>query len=180
VQSPAPAEEATHPADEGVDAGPPLAPCVVLTGSDSAIHEERCLRVTSEDEWVALWLEHRKYPPKPDYSFYFNSAKVPVIDFATHEVLALFLGDRQAYSVACKGLERDGDVLTLRFESASYSVVGKPVAKTPFGFFVLPRWRGTIAVELMIYNKIDGTRSVRPYRTLPDPGLVPEGAADAR
>jgi hypothetical protein len=69
-----------------------VAPLVTHTGTNSHVLDERCLRITTQAEWSALWLEHVGEPPKPQCDMYFNKAGLPVVDFERCMVMAVFGG----------------------------------------------------------------------------------------
>jgi hypothetical protein len=69
-----------------------LAPFVTLTGTNSHVAGKRCVRITTQEEWIALWLQHVGAPPKAHYNLYGNPSGVPVVDFGRCMVIALIEG----------------------------------------------------------------------------------------
>jgi hypothetical protein len=69
-----------------------LKPLVTISGANSHVTTARCVRITTHEEWAALWLEHVGLPPKSKYDLYFNKAGLPVVDFEHCIVVAVFLG----------------------------------------------------------------------------------------
>lgn len=141
-----------------------LRPLVTIAGSGSQVATERCLRITTQEEWAAVWLEHLGQPPKPKYDVYFNKAGLPVVDFEHCMVVAVFLGatNNCAGVSAVTGPLEDpeaetktpvaaGDeVLRLSWHSYQTSGTGKGsgiVDASPYGFFVLPRSSAPLVVQ---------------------------------
>ncbi len=78
---------------ERQEAPPSTLPALVtLTGAHSHIADARCLRITTQAEWAALWLEHLGEASKADDSLYHNKAGLPVVDFERCMVVAIFGG----------------------------------------------------------------------------------------
>ncbi|HEX5011529.1 MAG TPA: hypothetical protein VFY71_14125 [Planctomycetota bacterium] len=142
--------------------GTTLTPLVTITGRESHVTEARCLRVTSADEWAALWLEHVGEPPNPEYNqhkLYFNKAGLPVVDFERCLVVAVFrgAGSNCAGVSAVAGPLEDPEAETktpvaegdevLRLSWHSYQSGTPADSVSPFGFFVLPRNSAPLVVQ---------------------------------
>jgi len=141
-----------------------LRPLVTIAGANSQITTERCLRVTTQEQWAALWLEHLGQPPQPKYNLDFNKDGLPVVDFEQCMVVAVFDGatNNRAGVSAVAGPFEDPEAETktplasgdevLRLSWHSYQTGGPGpdggvVAASPFGFFVLPRSSAPLVVQ---------------------------------
>lgn len=132
------------PADRGA--------CVVLTGAQSAVQQARVVLVTSPEALASLWLEHRGLPSQAKYDFYFDKAGVPQVDFATHVVVAVFVGERSnTAALRLDSLETDEGVTTLRYAANSYQSGETADEAHPYGFFVLPRPDEALQVDEQLY-----------------------------
>ena len=139
------------PADRGA--------CLLLTGAISAVREPRVELVSTSEDWARLWLEHRGSPPVDRYDFFYNKAGVPVVDFETHVVVVVFVGDTANTSgLRVEAVEPTGDHATLRYAENSYQTLGDAEPARPFGFFVLPRTDRPLVVEEQLYSMAGPTR----------------------
>jgi hypothetical protein len=148
--------------------GGALQPLVTLTGADSRITDARCLRITTPEEWAALWLEHLGHAPVARYDTFHNEAGLPIVDFDTCMVVAVFAGATEN----CAGFEvwrdkaQDGaepagvddarhvpagpGERAFRYSRHSYQTVGPDGggrAATPYAFFFLPRTPAPLLVQ---------------------------------
>lgn len=147
--SPASAEAARHPVD--------LKPYVVITGTDSHIKEPGCFRVTSRDQWVALWPRHTGRESSDmfegKYGDFHNPAGVPDVDFDRCLVIAVFQGARvNSAGLKVVSVQDEGRRIVLRFEDKFYQTGsvypdGGSVKVSAYGFFVLPRLTKPIVLE---------------------------------
>jgi hypothetical protein len=139
-----------------------LQPMVTISGANSHITTARCLRITTQEAWAALWLEHLGETPKPKYDLYYNQAGLPVVDFEHCMVVAVFQGATSncAGVSAVTGPLEDPEAETktpvasgdevLRLSWHGYQTMGPDggaVGASPFGFFVLPRTEAPLVVQ---------------------------------
>ena len=141
-----------------------LQPMVTISGANSHVTTKRCLRITTQEEWAALWLEHVGQPPKAKYDLYYNEAGLPLVDFERCMVVAVFDGATHncAGVSAVTGPLEDPEAETktpvasgddvLRLSWHSYQTGGPgpdggAVEASPFGFFVLPRSSAPLVVQ---------------------------------
>jgi hypothetical protein len=94
-------------------------PLAVITSKDSQVREPRCERVTSEQQWKRVWLDHLGM--KEDN---FHSPRLEV-DFDRCFVIAVFRG----VSVNCCGVRvasvtERGDGITVRLNDLTYQTIG--------------------------------------------------------
>jgi len=155
---------ALRPAPAPAPAAADRGTCLLLTGANSAIREPRVELVSAPEEWARLWLEHRGSPPVERYDSFLNKAGLPVVDFATHVVVAVFVGE----TANIAGLRVEGeasdagaaaaDHTTLRYASNSYQTLGEAEPARPFGFFVLPSGDRPLVVEEQLYSMTGPSR----------------------
>jgi len=95
-----------------------LTTLVSWCGSYSAIKAGRCVRVTTPEEWAALWAEHCGDKVERDS---YNEVVVPQVDFRQCTIVAIFHGEtvntRSEQLVAVD--EFEGEV-RVRYEDRSY------------------------------------------------------------
>ena len=80
------------PMPEDGETGAALTPYVTWSGPHSKIEDKRYVRITSEEEWIDLWLEHVGMEKKGTYNKYYNPAGIPEIDFKRCMVVGVFRG----------------------------------------------------------------------------------------
>jgi hypothetical protein len=164
-----------------------VAPFVTLSGANSHVTEARCLRITTADDWAAIWLEHVGEPPKPQYNLYFNKAGLPVVDFERCMVIAVFAGasgNCAGVSAVAGPLEDPeaetktpvaaGDMV-LRLAWHEYQTAGPDgggVDANPFGFFVVPRTQAPLVVQDRVMPLGGGHGRLEQRALLP---ALPEG-----
>jgi hypothetical protein len=131
---------------------------VYWTGADSKIAQPAISLLTDEKSWIRTWLKHRgraeelKLHERQErsgeplrYSYYVED-NLPLVNFETHVVLAMFSGTvSQSAGHTVMSVERNGEQMTLRFVPRYYSVAvssEEELAKyrgKPFLFVLLPR-----------------------------------------
>lgn len=136
-----------------------LRPFLSLSGQHSHVTDKRCLRITNQDEWAALWFEHVGEKPRPKLDLFYNKAGLPVVDFERCMVVAVFAGAlfncagvsaveapeppvKLDEATAAGPASEDEVALYLSwhsFQTAGPAPDGGAQAGEPFGFFVLPR-----------------------------------------
>jgi hypothetical protein len=158
-----------------------LVPLVTLSGAQSHVSEERCVRITTQEEWAALWLEHLGHPAKPKYDIYFNKAGLPVVDFEHCMVVAVFGGEGSncaGVSAVAGALEDpDAETLTpvangeevLRLSWHSYQSSDRADPVCTFGFFVLPRSSAPLVVQDRSMRRGGGRGQLVERARLPAP-----------
>lgn len=92
--------------------------------------------VRSPAEWDTLWKSHA------------GPQAVPVVDFSTNMVAAVFLGERPTggYRVAIVGVRRENDALVLDYveRAPGAADIVTQVLTSPFHIVKLPRFSGPI------------------------------------
>lgn len=145
-----------------------LKPTVMLSGTHSAIRQERFEVITTQRKWEQLWKRHRgeRVP-------HFNESSQELsIDFQTHYVVAVFTG----WSAWCGVTPRQrGDTILIGYRASIWQTEGRQPKQTaqekaredalaPYSFVVLPKPVKAVIIE----------EDVR--RSLPDPPLWEERA----
>jgi hypothetical protein len=115
-------------------------PIVSWSGSDSHVQKKQILRITTERDWINLWLKHTGERGRASgYDSWLNKSGIPSIDFSRHMVIAIFDGK----SVNCAGLadatiQRAAKEMVFRFKFKSYGTVGDADTVSAFGLYVVP------------------------------------------
>jgi len=122
-------------------------PLVVLTGAESRIKEKCRHLITSEEEWARIWLRHRGRPLET-HDDYYNKAGVPLIDFESCMVLALFQGPgSNSAGLRAMSIHEGEEVTIFRFDDKSYQTMERGDKVSVYGFFILPRSSRTLIVQ---------------------------------
>lgn len=123
-------------------------PIVSWSGANSKIKTRQVLRISTDEQWIALWLQHTgKHGDATSYDAWSNKAEIPTIDFSRNMVIAIFDGS----GVNCAGLT-DASIthtakeLIIRFDFKSYGTDGDAadgsdgsVDVAPFGLYVVSK-----------------------------------------
>jgi hypothetical protein len=68
-----------------------MKPYVVFSGVMGKHRPSDCLKITSKNEWAKLWLQSEGMRPgREEYDYYYNTLKVPEIDFDNCMAIAVF------------------------------------------------------------------------------------------
>lgn len=144
-------------------------PCVVLSGGDSAIAKRGCHRILSRQQWFEIWETHKgqKAPENLDLDFV-RVPDLPIIDFESHMVIAVFVGA----SSNCSGVKPYSvteyeDRVVLRFTYASYQSVRGFERCTPYGFFVVPKSEKALVLEEDVHELIGDPPKWKQFAALP-------------
>ncbi|MHC4597738.1 MAG: hypothetical protein ACYS47_01910 [Planctomycetota bacterium] len=134
--------------------GDSIRPIVAWTGAHSRIVEVRYVRITGDDAWTALWLEHVGAPPKKPYDRYYNRHGVPEVDFSRHMVLAVFQGKKwNSAGVFPLAVADEKERILLRFDDKYYQTKDEGADEvTAFGIFVLPKSDKAVVFEENVQN----------------------------
>ena len=159
------------------EGGPaPIPVHVTWRGAHSRIAERCQYRITSEKEWVDLWLRHVGYKPEGEqYEVWSNPADVPRVDFDEYMIVAIFSGR----SVNCDGMEavsvmEETECLRFRFRGMFYqtfkihgeghflssaanseaALFDGPVHTTPYAMLVVPRSTKPLVLEENVQSQI--------------------------
>jgi len=143
-------------------------PCVVLSGADSTIADARCVRITTLEDWAALWREHQGLPPRPKSE---NrkpyEVDLPQVDFTTHVVIGVFEGETvNSRGLTAVALESAEGRSILRYESQSYQTMEEVDHVRPYGFFVLPRTGEALDLEEQL-GMPGGASRIEPRQSFP-------------
>jgi hypothetical protein len=144
-------------------------PVVSMHGRTSKITDRRILRITREEEWKALWFEH-KYGVTdskdiPD-DFEFVDA-----DFDKHMVIAIFSQRDNSKGLTAHTILEDDDHLTIRLNEHCYQSLviaggAPPPVYQPWGVFVLPRSAKEIVLETDERDLIADPPSWKKWKTI--------------
>ena len=149
-----------------------IKPYVVITGADSHIAERQCFRVSSNDEWTALWLRHKGKESSKKYDDYFNPAGVPNVNFENCMVIAIFKGPgSNSAGLRAVSVHEDPEAMLFRFRDMSYQSGNWSDKVTVYGFFVLPRSTMPVVLEedvQGIINKPPVWRERARFEKLPE------------
>jgi hypothetical protein len=129
---------------------------MMMHGRHSKITDQRILRITSKEEWEALWLEHRtgsKDGRAPTGFEYVD------LDFERFMVLAVFWPRDNCDGFTADSVWEDDAQITIRLDDHSYqtgvfsSSTDSGVASVdsdygPWGVLALPKSRKEIVLEL--------------------------------
>jgi hypothetical protein len=134
-------------------------PLVTFAGDGSKIAARRFVKVTSKDQWAALWLEHTgQAAAVGEYQWFYNPGKVPEVDFEQCMVLGVFQGGRwNSAGIEVEEILADGKRTVVRFDDRSFQTEGPDgggVQGRPFGLFVLPRDTKPIVLEENVQSLI--------------------------
>jgi hypothetical protein len=132
---------------------------VTWRGAHSRLTERCQYRITTEKEWVDLWLRHVGHKPKgKSYDLWQNPANAPHVDFDTCMVVAIFQGSAwNRAGVVAKSVTAKADCLRFRFRDDGYQTAGPDgggVRVTAYGMFVLPRSAKPLVLEENVQNQI--------------------------
>jgi hypothetical protein len=136
------------------DKGKALRPCVVISGTDSHITEQKCYRVTSAKEWSQLWQVHKGRKATSEYDEYYDRLTLPMVDFDRYMVIAVFRGlvDNNA-GLSVASINEEQSRIIFRFWDKVYQtnltseddrVEGKA---TVYGFFIVPHSKKRLVVQ---------------------------------
>ena len=136
--------------NSGVEQESAIRPCTSWTGPESAVSEQKFVRIGDESQWESVWLEHLG----KDRDQAFNDSDMQVhVDFDRFEVIALFRGAGwNSRGIRFEEFNETADMLTVRYDSISYQTSGiggggGRVRVSPFAFVVFPRSDKTIRLE---------------------------------
>lgn len=109
-------------------------------GTHSGLREARRATVKSSEEWSALWREHAgdRLPSQP----------TPEVDFDTHMVLAVILGERPTAGFdvdIVDAIEGEGRLnVRVQERAPAADSIQAQVITVPFVFAVVPRFDGEV------------------------------------
>ena len=131
--------------------GSALTPYVAWSGAHSKVEDKRFVRITSEEKWIDLWLDHVGMKKKGPYNKYYNPAGMPEIDFKRCMVVGVFQGKKwNSAGVIAVSIREEGECIRIRFDDKSYQSSGPDgggVRVTPFGLFLLPATSKALVLE---------------------------------
>ena len=127
-------------------AGPDNKPLLTLYGRNSKITERKVLRVTSEQEWKALWMEHKTGSPDPKAPP--GDLEYANLDFGKVMALAVFEGEASnCAGYTAHSISEDQKRITVRLKAHKYGSLVETPATQAWGILVLPRSGKEIVVE---------------------------------
>jgi hypothetical protein len=136
-------------------AGQDNKPLLTLYGRNSKITEMKVLRVTSEKEWKALWLEHKTGSPDPTVAP--GDLEYAELDFGKVMAIAVFEGEASnCAGYTAHSISEDRERITVRLRAHSYGSAFETPVTQAWGILVLPRSDKEIVLERDIRSeKID-------------------------
>jgi hypothetical protein len=135
-------------------------------GARSRIAEPTCARITSENEWRALWLRHIGVEAK-NHDDLHNDPSIPKVDFGTHMVVAIFGGAiNNTQGLYLWSATETAEQFTLRYSVQLYNNIRNDPT-TPYGIFVLPRSEKRLVIEELGHNDSQGNPTWRRVKDLP-------------
>jgi hypothetical protein len=150
------------PPSEEDEPGTTLTPYVSWSGAHSRIETKRYFRITSEAEWIDLWLDHVGMEKKGPYNRYYNPAGMPEIDFKSCMVVGVFQGKKwNSAGVIAVSIREEDERIRIRFDDKSYQTMGPDGGGervTPFGLFLLP----ASSKGLVLEENIQGLKNQGP------------------
>ncbi len=132
-------------------------PIVAWAGSYSAIEQRQYQRITESKDWATLWTEHQGDRIERDS---YGQAVVPIIDFETNMVLAIFRGN--AWNIRSESLLDFSELennIRIRFDARTYQTDGPAEDKdytSAYGIWVLPRSTKSITLIENVQGLIGG------------------------
>jgi hypothetical protein len=147
-------------------AGPDNKPLLTLYGRNSKITARKVLRITSEKEWQALWMEHKTGSPNPKAPP--GDLEYAELDFGKVMALAVFEGE----AVNCAGytahsISEGRERITVRLTAHKYGSQGKTPATQAWGILVLPRSGKEIVVERDVRSEKKGPPVWKEWQKFP-------------
>jgi hypothetical protein len=139
--------------DEKVDASS-VKPLITLYGRNSRIKERKLVRITTAEDWRALWREHKAGSTKPmDVP---GDMEYAELDFENIMAIAVFEGS----GINCRGYsshsinEVEGRLL-VRVRAHSYQSGEDTPATQAWGILILPRSAKEVVLEHDVRYLID-------------------------
>jgi hypothetical protein len=127
-------------------AGQDNKPLLTLYGRNSKITAMKVLRVTSEKEWKALWMEHKTGSPDP--KILPGDLEYAELDFGKGMAIAVFEGEASnCAGYSAHSISEDRERITVRLRAHQYGSVGATPATQAWGILVLPRSGKEIVLE---------------------------------
>lgn len=115
-------------------------PYVTITGANSKIEAREYHRVVNKEQWTALWLRHLGRGDQEKYSLYYNREGVPLVDFESCMIIAVFQGRAwNSAGLKAHSLVELDDRIVFRFDDKCYQTGPKGDRVAVFGFFVVPK-----------------------------------------
>ncbi|NQZ70889.1 MAG: hypothetical protein HRT89_22795 [Lentisphaeria bacterium] len=134
-----------------------IKPYIVLSGANSRFKKKDTMRIMTPGAWIKTWQKHLGYKEDVKYDLYRNRLKLPIVDFKTCMLIAVFGGKRfnsAGYKVHTIFLKDDN--LIFRYEAKSYQTDGEGEKVTPYGFFIIPRSDKTVVGEYAYRERKNG------------------------
>ena len=124
-----------------------MSPYVVLSGSESGVTKNEFLRVTSSEQWEAVWKRHRTGISDPLDQL--GADQIPAVDFQRCMVTVIFVGS----TVNMEGIEavlaiEQEKQIVLGLDFLDYQTAGDYDKVTPFAFLIMPRSSKPIQIQL--------------------------------
>ena len=129
---------------------------VTISGPHSSIRKADSQRISSLRDWTNLWLRHKGLPIDKHYDIYKNAAGLPIVDFSSCMVIAVFDGATvNSWGYKTVSVTESAQQITLRIESKGYGSAPNEEGRrvTPYAFFVLPRSSKPLVVEIAVFDK---------------------------
>ena len=96
-------------------------PYVTISGPDSSIRKTASQRISSLSDWTKLWLRHKGQPVDKHYDIIENPAGLPIVDFSSCMVIAIFDGQTSNSSgYKAVSLTEGAQQITLRIDGITY------------------------------------------------------------
>jgi hypothetical protein len=159
-------------------------PLISWHGQFTSFGKRISLRITSDQEWRALWLEHktgsRKPQPKED-----EDLDCPELDFSKVMVIALIGGGPASWGYTVDSIIEDEERITVRVESGGYQLLSGTFLsvedafgpkedsthsrqrRDSWGIFVLPHSNKEIKLQSRIMATKDSPPQWVDWKTLP-------------
>lgn len=142
-------------------------PLLTMYGRNSKITKPRFLRITSADDWRALWLEHKTGSAKPDDLP--GDLEYAELDFEKVMAIALFQGE----GCNCRGFtshaikEDEGQVL-VRLKTHWYQSGPETPDTQAWGILVLPRSTKEVILEHNVASTIGAPPVWEQWKRFPE------------
>jgi hypothetical protein len=133
-------------------------PLVSFAGADTRIARTECLRLTSKEAWIRLWLEHEGRGGRLEDDGEARTSGAPDVDFEQCMVIAITEPGAANTRIVAASITETAQVVTFDYDHVPYpSRGGTTTPDQAYGFFVLPHSAKGVVVRHNVQN--DGSRT---------------------
>ena len=142
----------------------PIRPLVSLVGADTRIARTECLRLTSKEAWIRLWVEHEGRGGWLENGDEGRSSGAPDIDFEQCMVIAITEAGTPNTGIVASSITETAQEVTFDYDTAPYPSrrEGTSAPGNAYGFFVLPRSVKGVVVRHNVQDSASRTQGEPP------------------